>query len=118
MLAFVIDIYVVFENHVFQQSVGIIMGTDCAPLLADLFLYAYEAEMFSKTCTRNKITPCDLHSTFRYTNDVLSINNWYFHSYVGSIYHCELEIKDTIEPESSDLCLDILLEKDINGNLT
>jgi hypothetical protein len=34
----------VFGDQVFQQSVGIPMGTNCAPLLADLFLYSYEAE--------------------------------------------------------------------------
>ena len=27
-----------------QQIVGIPMGTNCAPLLADIFLYSYEAE--------------------------------------------------------------------------
>ena len=38
MLGFLVDnIYVVFGNQVFQQSVGIPMGTNCAPLLADLF---------------------------------------------------------------------------------
>lgn len=57
MLAFVIDIYVVFENHVFQQSVGIIMGTDCAPSLADLFLYSYEAEMFQRLVHETKSLP-------------------------------------------------------------
>ena len=30
--------------HVFQQTIGIPMGTSCAPLLADLFLYSYEAD--------------------------------------------------------------------------
>jgi hypothetical protein len=45
MLEFLIDnIYVVVGGKVFQQSVGIPMGTNCVPLLADLFLYSYEAE--------------------------------------------------------------------------
>jgi hypothetical protein len=36
MLGFLVDnIYVVFGDQVFQQSVGIPMGTNCAPLLAD-----------------------------------------------------------------------------------
>lgn len=48
----------------------------------------------------------------------LSINNCYLHSYFDSIYPSELEIKDTTESESSVSYLDILLEKDINGNLT
>jgi hypothetical protein len=39
MLGFLVDnIYLVFGDQVFQQSVGIPMGTNCAPLLADLFL--------------------------------------------------------------------------------
>jgi hypothetical protein len=45
MLAFLIDnIYVFVGGQVFQQTVGIPMGTNCAPLLADLFLYSHEAE--------------------------------------------------------------------------
>ena len=46
MLEFLVDnIFVVFGGKVFQQIVGIPMGTNCAPLLADIFLYSYEAEL-------------------------------------------------------------------------
>jgi hypothetical protein len=49
MLSFLVDnIYVVVGDKIFQQSVGIAMGTDCAPLLADLFLYSCEAEYVQK----------------------------------------------------------------------
>jgi hypothetical protein len=49
MLGFLVDnIPVVFGDQVFQQSVGIPMGTNCAPLLVDLFLYSYEAEFVQK----------------------------------------------------------------------
>ena len=45
MLEFLVDnIFVVFAAKVFQQIIGIPMGTNCAPLLADLLLYSYEAE--------------------------------------------------------------------------
>jgi hypothetical protein len=45
VLGFLVDnIYVVFGDHVFQQFVGIPMGINCAPLLADLFSYSHEAE--------------------------------------------------------------------------
>ena len=38
MLEFLVDnIFVVFGGKVFQQIVGIPMGTNCAPLLADIF---------------------------------------------------------------------------------
>ena len=47
MLEFLGDnIFVVFGGKVFQQ-IGIPMGTNCAPLLADLFLYSYEADSYS-----------------------------------------------------------------------
>ena len=36
------NIYVRFGGQFFQQMVGIPMGTNCAPLLAGLFLYSYE----------------------------------------------------------------------------
>ena len=41
MLEFLVNnIFVVFVGKVFQQIVGIPMGTNCAPLLADVFLYS------------------------------------------------------------------------------
>jgi hypothetical protein len=40
MLGFLVEnIYVVFGGHVFKQSVDIPMGTNCAHLLTNLFLY-------------------------------------------------------------------------------
>jgi hypothetical protein len=54
MLGFLVDnIYVVFGDQVFQESVCIPMGTNCAPLLADLFLYSYEAEFVQKLLRDN-----------------------------------------------------------------
>ena len=45
MLEFVVDnIFVVFWAKVFQQIVAIPIGTNCAPILADIFLYSYEAD--------------------------------------------------------------------------
>ena len=42
---FLVDnIYVRFGGQLFRQMVGIPMATNCAPLLADLFLYSYENE--------------------------------------------------------------------------
>jgi hypothetical protein len=49
MLGFLIDnIFVVFGNQIFEQTVGIPMGTNCAPLLADLFLYSFEVKFIKK----------------------------------------------------------------------
>jgi hypothetical protein len=54
MLGFLVDnIYVIFADQDFQQSVGIPMGTFYAPLLADLFLYSYKAEFVQKLLRDN-----------------------------------------------------------------
>jgi hypothetical protein len=56
MLVFLIDnIFVMSGERVFQHTAGIPMGKNCAPLLADLFLYSYEADFiqgFFKKKTR------------------------------------------------------------------
>ena len=77
MLEFLIDkIFVVFGNQVFQQFVWIPVGTYCAPLLADLFLYTYEVEFIQKLLhEKKKFLAVAFNSTFRYIDDVLSINN-------------------------------------------
>jgi hypothetical protein len=59
ILGFLVDnIYVVFGNQVFQQSVGVPMGTNCALLLADLLLYSYEAEFDKKLIRDNNKKTC------------------------------------------------------------
>ena len=95
------------------------MGTNCAPLLADLFLYSYEAELIQKLLhEKKKSLAVAFNSTFRYIDDVLSINNNQFQSLVDSIYPNELEIKDTTESFTSASYLDVLLKLDTNGKIT
>jgi hypothetical protein len=65
-----------FGGTLFQQVVGIPMGTNCAPLLADLFLYSYESEFLQKLVKDKKIHEArTFNFTYRYIDDVLSINN-------------------------------------------
>ena len=53
--------------HVFQQTIGIPMGTSCAPLLADLFLYSYEAYFIQGLLKKNeKKLAQSFNFTFRY----------------------------------------------------
>jgi len=72
MLEFLIDnIFVIFGGRVFQQIVGIPMGTICAPLPADLFLYSYEAEFIQGLLKKDeKKLARSFIFTFRYTDDV------------------------------------------------
>ena len=48
------NIYVRFGGQLFGQMVGIPMQTNCAPLLADLFLYSYENEFLDKPIKEGK----------------------------------------------------------------
>ena len=77
MLDFLIDnIFVEFGGRVFQQTIGIPMGTNCAPLLADLFLYSYEADFIQWLLqAKEKNLAQSFNLTFRYIDDVLSLNN-------------------------------------------
>ena len=44
-LTFLLDnIYIRFGSKLYRQIVGIPMGTKCAPLVADLFLFCYERD--------------------------------------------------------------------------
>ena len=87
MLEFLIDnIFVLFDAHVFQQTVGIPMGTNCAPLLADLFLYSYEVDFTQGLLKKNeKKLARSFNFTLRYIDDVLSLNNSRFGDIVDLI---------------------------------
>ena len=46
MFDFLIDnIFFLFGGRMFQQTIDIPMGTNCTPLLADLFMHDYEADV-------------------------------------------------------------------------
>ena len=94
------------------------MGTNCAPLLADLFLYSYESEFLQTLIKDNKIKEArSFNLSYRYIDDVLSINNPTFSDWIPLIYPPELEIKETTDTASSVSFLDLYLEFDTSGHL-
>ena len=94
------------------------MGTNCAPLLADIFLYSYEANFIqSLLSTGKKHLASRFNLTYRYIDDVFSINNPEFEHYLGQMYPAELEIKDTTETNTSASYLDLLLSIGRDGQL-
>ena len=119
ILEFLIDnIFAIFGGRVFQQTVGIAMGLTCTPLLADLFLYSYEADFMQGLIKINeKKLARSSNVTFRYIDDVFSLNNSRFGDFVDRIYPIELQIKDTTDTDRSASYHDLLLEIDIEGRL-
>jgi hypothetical protein len=92
---------------------------NCAPLLVDLFLYSYESEFLQKLVKDKKIHEVRAFNfTYRYIDDVLSINNSRFAEFLPLIYPPELEVKETTDTASYASYLDLYLAFDDSGQLS
>ena len=111
------NIYVRVDGQLFQQMVGIQMGTNCAPLLADLFLFSYEfLDKLIKEGKRKLARKFNL--SYRYIDDLISFNNKRFKEFISEIYPKELTISETIESTSIASYLYLLSIRDKNNNIT
>ena len=66
------------------------MGTTCAPLVADLFLFCYERDFMSDN-NQTGISEA-FNSTSKYLDGVLNIDIPYFEQMVCQIYPAELQL--------------------------
>ena len=103
------NIYVSIGNRVYRQCVGIPMGTDCAPLLANLFLFFYEYSYMRDLIKTDLVLAKKINNTMRYIDDLLTLNNATFHSVIADIYPSELQLKKTTECGTQLSYLDILI---------
>ena len=59
------------------------MGTICAPLVADLFLFCYERDFMKSLSREHQADIIEaFNSTSRYLDDLFNIDNIYFVPYV------------------------------------
>ena len=86
-LTFLIDnIYIRFGTKLFRQIVGIPMGTNCTPFVADLFLFCYERYVMMSLSVENQSESIEaFNSTSRYLDDLLNIDNTYFDGLISQI---------------------------------
>ena len=97
----------------FEQTVGIPMGTKCASLLVDIFLHSYEAGFIADLIQRKEHRlDRSFDRSFRYIDDVLSLNNPSFKIIIHRIYPKKREMKDTTDIAKSASYLDLLIEID------
>ena len=86
------------------------MGTNCAPLVADLFLYCYERDFM---LSLSEDTQCGVieafNSTSRCLDDLLNIDNNFFDSMVNRIYPSELQYNKANVSDAEALFLDLHL---------
>ena len=103
-------IFIRFGSKLYRQIVGIPMGTNCAPLVADLFLFCYERDFMLSPSDNNQTDIIEaFNSTSRYLDDLLNIDNPYFEQMVGQIYPTELQLNKANSSDTEGTFLDLNL---------
>ena len=110
------NIFIQFGTTLYRQVVGTPMGTDRAPLVADLFLFCYERDFMMSLSENKQANVIDAFSTTsRYLDDILNIINVYFDNMVSQIYPSELQLNkvNTSDTEAAILDLHLSISNDI-----
>ena len=100
-LVYLLDnIFIRFGTKLYRQIIGIPMGTNCAPLVADLFLFCYERDFMKSLSHRKNQTDIigAFNSTSRYFDDLINIDNINFEQKVNWIYPAKLQLNNLILP--------------------
>ena len=101
MVNFLFDnLFVAVGDKVFRQVIGIPMGTDCAPYLANLYLFALEYKFLDRLFTSKKLldrlTLNRFKHCYRYIDDLITVNNDKIGAFdFSKIYPKELVLKQT-----------------------
>ena len=86
------------------------MGTNCTPLVADLFLFCYERDFVKSLSRENQVDIIEaFNSTSKYLDDLLNIDNVYFEQMVDRIFPAELKLNKANSSDSEAPCLDLNL---------
>ena len=86
------------------------MGTYCAPLVADLFLFCYERDFMLSLSDNNQADIIEaFNPTSRYLDDLLNIDSSYFEQMVGQIYPTELQLNKANSSDTEAPFLDLNL---------
>ena len=70
------NIFIRFGSKLYRQIVGIPLGSNCAPLVANLFLFCYKRDFMLFLPDNNQTNIIEaFNSTSRYLDDLLNIDN-------------------------------------------
>ena len=104
------NIFIRFGSKLYRQIVGIPMGTNFAPLVADLFLFCYDRDFMLSLSDNNQVNIIEaFSSTSRHLDDLLNIDNPYFEQMVGQIYPTELQLNKANSSDTEAPFLDLNL---------
>ena len=117
MIEFLIDnIFVQFGGHLFRQVIGIPMGTNCAPLLADLFLYSFENEFLDNMIrSGHRRLARSFNLCYRYMDDLIVFNNKKCLDYLKEIYPLQLTVEKANKSDHLADYLDLTFIIDSGG---
>ena len=86
------------------------MGTNCAPLVADLFLFCYERDFMLSLSDNNQADIIEaFNATSSYLDELLNIDNSYFEQMVVQIFPTELQLNKANSSDSESLLFDLNL---------
>ena len=104
------NIFIRSGSKLYRQIVGFPMGTNCAPLVAYLFLFCYERDFMLSLSDNNQTDIIEaFNSTSRYLDDLLNIDNPYFEQMVGQIFPTELQLNKANSSDTEAPFLDLNL---------
>ena len=120
MTEFLVDnIFVQFEGRLFRQVIRIPVGTNCAPLLADLFLYSYEKEFLDNMIRGgHRRLARSFNLCYRYIDDLIVFNNKKFLDYLKEIYPSKLTAEKANKSDHLADYLDLTFIIDSGGKLS
>ena len=99
--------------------IGIPVGTNCAPLLADLFLYSYENEFLDNMIRSGHRRPArSFNLCYRYIDDFIVFNKKKFLDYLKEIYPSQLTVEKANKSDHLADYLDLTFVIDSGGNLS
>ena len=85
------------------------MGTNCAPLVADLFLFCYERDfMLSLSDANQPEVIATFNSTSLYLDDIFNNDNNFFDSMVSHIYPSEPKLNKANVSDTEASILDYI----------
>ena len=119
MVEFLIDnIFVKFGGCLFRQVIEIPMGTNCAPLLADFFLYSYESEFLDNMIrSGHKKLAKSFNLCYRCIDYLIVFNNKKFGDYVKEIYSSRLTVEKANTSDDLANYLDLTFNIGSNNRL-
>ena len=120
MVEFLIDdIFVKFWGHPFCQVIEIPMGTNCAPLFADLVLYSYERDFLDNMIrSGHRKLARSFNLCFRYINDLIVFNDKKFWEYIKDIYPSQLNVEIINQSDNLASYLDFTFTIEKDGKLS